>query len=120
MTNAQIIFQNRVFLMEHGLLKGVEGQMITWTDEEGTREIQMPEEIHTFQTWKSMGYQVQKGEHAVAKFPVWKFKASKKKGDEQEAGDDEEPQTGRCFMKVAFFFTADQVKPIEEKGSKAE
>jgi hypothetical protein len=70
MTNAQIIFNNRVFLMEQGVIKGVTGQTIKWADEQGEREILMPEEIHTFQTWKALGYQVQKGEHAVAKFPV--------------------------------------------------
>lgn len=117
MTNAEIILQNRVFLMEQGVIKGVEGQALKWKDEQGEREIQMPEEIHTFQAWKALGYQVQKGEHAVAKFPVWKFGQAGKK-QKQEAGEDEEPQRGRCFMKVAFFFTIDQVKPIEKKEVK--
>ena len=114
MTNAQIILSNRVFLMEQGVIKGIAGQTIKWADEQGEREILMPEEIHTFQTWKALGYQVQKGEHAVAKFPVWKFKAAGKK-QEQEAEDEEQVENGRYFMKVAFFFTADQVKPIEKK-----
>lgn len=113
MTNAEIIFQNRVFLMEQGVIKGMPGTAVKFKDEDGKeREILMPEEIHTFQSWKKLGYQVQKGEHAVAKFPVWKYKVSGKK-QEAEAEDDDQPQKGRCFMKVAFFFTADQVKPIE-------
>jgi len=35
------------------------------------------------------------------------------KKEDQEAGDEEQPQKGRCFMKVAFFFTERQVKPIK-------
>lgn len=112
MTNAQIIFQNRVFLMEQGVLKPVEGQTVKVVDKDGEREVPMPEEIHTFNEWKRLGYQVQKGEHAVAKFPVWKFKPNKKQ-EQEEAGEDEEPVKGRCFMKVAFFFTREQVKAVE-------
>ena len=114
MTNSQIIMENRVFLMEQGVLKGIPGTNLLWKDEEGEREILMPEEIHTFQAWKKLGYQVQKGEHAVAKFPVWKFKSSGKgeKKDEQEAGDDESPKDGKCYMRMAFFFTVDQVKKM--------
>ena len=105
MTNAEIILQNRVLLMDQGVLKGT---MMKYEDADGEKEVLMPEEIHTFNAWKERGYQVQKGEHAVAKFPVWKYKATK-----QEAGDDVEPSKGKMFMKMAFFFTADQVKPIE-------
>ncbi len=115
MTNAQIILQNSVFLMEQGVLKATD-EMILFADEEGNvREVNRPEEIHTFQAWKKLGYQVQKGEHAVAKFPVWKFKNNKAKGaDDREVGENDEPEKakGRCFMKVAFFFTKDQVKEI--------
>lgn len=114
--------QNRVFLMEQGFLKATEETML-FSDEDGNvREVNIPEEIHTFQAWRALGYQVQKGQHAIAKFPVWKYKnASKKGADDREVGENEEPEKkakGRCFMKVAFFFTADQVKPIEKKEVK--
>ena len=111
MTNAQIIFQNRIFLMQEGLIKGTD-EKITIQSEDGEQQIQMPEEIHTYNAWKALGYQVQKGEHAIAKFPIWKYKANKKQQDD-EAGEDEQPQTGKMFKKVAFFFTIDQVKKIE-------
>lgn len=111
MTNAEIIFQNRVFLMEQDVIKGVPGTNITFTDEQGTRELLMPEEIHTYNSWRKLGYQVRKGEHAVARFPIWKFKATKKKDEEPD--EDQQDQKGRMFKKVAFFFTIDQVEKIE-------
>ena len=122
MTNAQIILQNSVFLMEQGVLKATD-ELILVADEDGkVREVNRPEEIHTFQAWRALGYQVQKGQHAVAKFPVWKYRnASKKGADDREVGEHEElekKEKGRCFMKTAFFFTADQVKPIEKKEVK--
>lgn len=110
MTNAQIILQNSIFLMEQGLLKGTD-QTITIQDEDGTsRQVQMPEPIHTYNAWKKLGYQVQKGEHAIAKFPIWKYKEAGKKQEEEAEND--QPQKGRMFKKVAFFFTMDQVQPI--------
>lgn len=114
MTNSEIIFQNRVFLMEQGVIKGIEGTSLMWKDEDGEREILMPEEIRTFDDWKQSGYMVQKGEHAVAKFQIWIPKKGKKKDEEQE--EQEEEKRAGFYKKVAFFFTADQVKPIEEKG----
>ena len=64
------------------------------------------EEIHTFQRWKALGYSVKKGEHAIAKFPVWK--PSTKKDD-----DGEETTTGRMFMKTSAFFKTSQVEPLK-------
>lgn len=64
------------------------------------------EEIHTFQRWKAMGYSVKKGEHAIAKFPIWKMGTKK---DE----DGEEETTGRMFMKTSAFFKTSQVEPLK-------
>lgn len=105
MTNAQIIFNNSVALMEEGILKG-SGIMATVTDEDGNKkQIELPETIHTFAAWKSMGYIVRKGEKAKAAFTIWKYAESKKQNDEEEA-------EGRMFMKLAHFFTAEQVEKI--------
>lgn len=110
MTNAEIIFKNRLFLMEQGVIKATE-EIMTITDDNGDRkEVNVPEEIHTFQAWKKMGYIVNRGEHAIAKFPIWKFKPNGKKGEE-EAEEDKEA-SGKMFMKIAFFFTANQVSKI--------
>lgn len=109
MTNADIIFQNRVFLMEQGVIKGVPGTALHWKDEEGEREIQMPEEIRTFDDWKRMGYMVQKGQHSVARFKIWMPRKGKAKAEEEQ---DKDAPKG-FYMKTAFFFSEDQVKPIE-------
>lgn len=119
MTNAEIIFSNRVFLMEQGVIKGIEGTSITFKDEDGEREVMMPEEIKTFEAWKREGYIVQKGEHAVAKFQIWMPRKNKKaaqaEADKEEAAEDAEMKAKGFYKKVAFFFTMDQVKPIERK-----
>lgn len=86
MTNAQIITENMILLAMNGA-------------------IQPDEEIHTFQRWKALGYSVKKGEHAVAKFPIWKM--GTKKND-----DGEEETTGRMFLKTSAFFKTSQVEPL--------
>lgn len=63
------------------------------------------EEIHTYAKWKELGYQVQKGEKAIAQFTIWKHTSKKN----EEAEEDE----GRMFMKKASFFKQSQVKKIE-------
>ena len=111
MTKAEIILNNSVFLMEQGVLKETD-QRIQFKDEDGkVREVALPEPIHTYAAWKKLGFQVKRGEHAVAKFPVWKFVAGKKKEEELEEG--QELKSGRCYMRVAFFFTADQVEKCQ-------
>ena len=113
MTNAEIIFNNRVFLMEQDVIKGIPGMLITVSDDSGDREIMMPEEIHTFEEWKKMGYQVQKGQKAVAKFQIWMPKKNKKKADSEDGAEEKEEAKG-FYKKVAFFFTQEQTKKIEE------
>ena len=67
------------------------------------------QEIHTFQRWKALGYSVKKGEHAIAKFAIWKMGTRKTKNDD---GEEEETTTGRCFMKTSAFFSSAQVEPL--------
>lgn len=107
MTNSQIIFNNSLALMEEGILKG-SGIMATVTDDDGnTKQIELPEIIHTYAAWKSIGYQVKKGQKAKAAFTIWKYAQSKKANDEEEG-----EEKGRLFMKLAHFFTADQVEKL--------
>lgn len=112
MTNTEIIMQNRVFLMEQGVIKGIEGTRILWKDEDGEREIQMPEEIKTFDAWKKERLIVQKGEHAVAKFQIWMPRKGKAKPDDEEQQEADAPKG--FYKKMAFFFTADQVKEVSK------
>jgi antirestriction protein ArdC len=68
------------------------------------------EEIHTYAHWKELGYQVKKGEKAVAKFQVWK--PSKRKPVE---GEPERAEARpRMFRKMASFFSTAQVDPITQ------
>lgn len=69
---------------------------------------EMPEPIHTFQKWKSLGYSVKKGEKSDIKFPIWKY-TSKKKDDESDEEED-----SSMFMKMSAFFRFSQVEKIKE------
>ena len=111
MTNAQIIFQTSLELMEEGIIKGT-GRMMEAliVDKDGNETKQMveePEAIHTYAIWKQLGFQVKKGEKAKASFTIWKYVEGKK----QEEESDQEPES-KMFMKKAHFFTIDQVEKI--------
>lgn len=113
MTNAMIIMAESIRLMEEGVLhgSGVFGEI---EQADGTKKtIELPEEIHTFNGWKALGYSVKKGEHSRIKFSIWKHttKTVEKDGKEEE--------TSKMFQKVAAFFTAEQVEPIKKKGKAA-
>lgn len=105
MTNASIILAERFRLMKQGIIKGT-GEIVTVEENGVKKQVEMPEKIHTYNAWKSMGFQVQKGEKAVAQFTIWKYKNSK---TDEETG---EQDSGRMFMKKSSFFTARQVKKI--------
>lgn len=56
MTNAMIILMESIKLMESGVLKGT-GEKIVVEDAEGNKkELEVPEVIHTYAHWKSLGY----------------------------------------------------------------
>ena len=106
MTNTMIILLHSADLMEQGILHGT-WEYITVEDKEGNEiEMEVPEPIHTFARWKAMGYKVKKGEHAIAKFPIWKMSKGKKKAD------DDEEQKGRMFLKMSHFFKTSQVEKV--------
>lgn len=92
MTNSEIIFRESMELVKEGKLELVNN---------------LPEQIHTFAKWKSMGYNVKKGEKAIAKFAIWKYtKRTKTDEDGNEINDD------RCFPKVSAFFKFSQVEKV--------
>mgnify|MGYP002520730001 CR=1 FL=1 len=66
--------------------------------------------LHTYATWKKLGYQVKKGEKSVHKIPVWRRSTKKL---ENKDGEKEEVDNGRYFLKESAFFTQEQVEVIE-------
>ena len=104
MTNAMIIFNESVKLMEAGKIRGT-GRFVEVEDQNGNKQqLELPEAIHTYNAWKALGFQVQKGQKAVAKLTIWKH-ATK---TDEETGEEE----SRIFMKNAAFFSASQVEAV--------
>lgn len=115
MTNAQIIFNASVQLMEDGIIKGT-GRVFEYEDESGElHRLEEPEALHTFATWKEMGRIVKRGEKCKARIDIWK--PGKGKQDEQPDADGDEITASkvRMFKKTAYFFTFEQTEPIKPK-----
>ena len=119
MTNATIILNESLRLMEEGKLKG-SGQFAEIETENGPQTIELPEEIHTFNGWKARGYQVKKGEHSSIKFPIWKHTTKmlntdtgNESIDKMNANINAQGGEKRMFMKTAAFFTFAQVEPAK-------
>lgn len=110
MTNAQIIMNQSIELMKAGIIgttgRQFEATIINGDGEEEKIVIDEPEEIHTYATWKKLGYQVQKGEKAIAKFTIWKHVVKKAKSEDEE-------DESKMFLKQASWFKASQVAPIQ-------
>lgn len=98
MTNAEIIYRTSIDLVKAGKLN-----MVTVNGEE------MPEPIHTFQAWKSMGYSVKKGEKSDIKITIWKHASKMIENEETH----EETEKSSMFMKTAAFFKFSQVEKIK-------
>ena len=109
MTNAQIISNRSQYLLSIGKIQPT-GRTFEAVDGEGNKiTVQEAEQIHTFATWKELGYIVRKGEKAVDSFSIWKYTAKKKTSQTEEQAQEE----GHCFLKYSHFFAAHQVKPIQ-------
>ena len=134
MTNAQIIFNESLDLMNEGKI-GTTGRQITIKYEKDgeqiTEVVNEPETIHTYKEWQNLGMQVQKGQKAIAKFTIWMYASKTKKLSKEDADSinsiminadgskaqegDEIQCKGHYYMKEAAFFSASQVAPAEEK-----
>lgn len=116
MTNEEIVFRNRVILMANGVISGIPGTTMKFKNEQGEeKEIMIPEEIFTFEEWKRRGYMVQKGQHSIARFPIWMPKKGKKAEPPKDV-DEKEMNSNGFYMKVAYFFTLSQVKKIDKEN----
>lgn len=112
MTNAEIIFEASQRLAEEGLI-GYTGRVFKAVDGEGKEvEYKETEPIHTFAHWQHLGYKVRKGQHAVAKLVIWKYKASK----DEEEGIVTIERGGDMFRKTAHFFALSQVEKQEGRA----
>lgn len=137
MTNAQIIFNESIDLMKDGII-GTTGKKITieYENEGGEKvkeTIDEPEQIHTYAEWKKAGFQVQRGQKAIASFMIWMWTEKKGKMTKEEADSlnaiminadgskaqegDEVTKGGHYYMKKASFFKASQVEPAKETAT---
>ena len=122
MTNAQIILNESIRLMEEGILKGT-GQFVQIETADGIQEIELPEDIHTFNGWKQLGYSVKKGEKSNIKFPIWKHTrkmlstdTGNPEMDKMNAMTNEQGGKVNMFMQMSSWFTSSQVEPIKAKA----
>lgn len=114
MTNANIIFNERMRLMEEGILQGT-GKKIELLNEDGTTTmVDEPQEMHTFQAWKSLGFMVKKGEKAITKLSIWKYTEKAKKEEDKTGNPLEDEKITNMFMKTAAFFSQAQVEEIKK------
>ena len=105
MTNEMIILMEQIRLYNKGTLKGT-GRTVRVLFQDGYREIEEIEPIHTYQYWKNHGFQVQKGEKAITQIMIWKHVINKKKNSDEEGEE-------KMFMKRTSFFKSSQVKAIK-------
>lgn len=115
MTNAQIVFNAQIELMNAGLI-GTTGRTLEMEMPDGTIEtMPEPEAIHTYKTWQRLGYQVRRGEKAITDLHIWKY-TTKKKDDAATVQDEEH----NMFFTKAFFFSASQVDKIRTEVDPSE
>lgn len=120
MTNNQIIFSMEQQLAEEGKIKYT-GRVMKATTPEGEEiEIKETESLHTYKEWQSLGFQVKKGQKAIAKFTIWNFtnKPSKAVREAAEKEGKEVTTTGHYYMKESSFFSDSQVEPIKKQEPK--
>lgn len=74
------------------------------------------EEVHTFSKWKSLGFIVKKGEHALFETKLWKFKT---KDSNVEDTEEEQIEHGRMYLTRAFLFGKSQVEEVKNNAEES-
>lgn len=64
------------------------------------------EDVHTYAKWKSLGYQVKKGEKALFQTMLWKKKTKKSKKENTENTENVENEEGKEKKNNDYFFLA--------------
>lgn len=110
MTNSEIIYKAA---LSHGF---TEDQLLQLLE---AYKGDLP--FHTFQEWKSRGYSVKKGEHAIFTTDLWKYtsKPSKAMMDAAaQAGKDAPEEVPHYYKKLSHLFSINQVERIKRKLGK--
>lgn len=94
MTNIEIIEKAKTNLVANGI-------------------IESNEELHTYNHWKQLGYQVFKGEKAVVSLVIWK-NTGKKKDDDEDGEAEKKQGSGYMIHKRAYFFSTKQVFKLDD------
>ena len=92
MTNEQVVWKERVRLMEEGII-GTAGEKETVDELGNTTTVKVPDLIHT--------YQVRKGSKTVSKLLIWKYVDGREEPDKH-------------FMKTESFFSRSQVEEAQD------
>lgn len=71
--------------------------------------IPLSEPLYTYAVWRSMGYQVKRGEASRHRVQLWKYSPEKKTAD-AEAQEAPQGKGNKCFMKTVCLFTQEQVE----------
>ena len=108
MTNSQIIYNAA---LAHGFTDAQLSQLLEAYNSE------LP--FHTFQEWKSRGYNVKKGAHALFTAALWKHtdkpsRAAKKAAEED--GKDVPESSPHYYKKVSHLFSYAQVEKAEKSA----
>lgn len=78
-------------------------------------KIKPEDEIHTYKHWRSLGYQVFRGEKAICALNIWtNYKRAKREDEDEDGQEPKRAQTGAMRLKRAYFFGTQQVFKLEE------
>lgn len=110
MTNTQIIYNAA---LSHGFTEDQLSQLLA------AYMGDLP--FHTFQEWKSRGYSVKKGEHALFTADLLKYTSKPSRATIQaaeEAGQDAPDESPHYYKKLSYLFGMNQVEPVKRKPAK--
>ena len=68
--------------------------------------------LHTYAQWAALGYQVKRGEHAVLKMRLWKYKNRRQNVQDEDTVDAPESRDD-FFLTTANLFHISQVERVQ-------
>ena len=103
MTNQEIIFKEAVLAKLY-----TEEEALAIIAEHGSLS------LHTYATWKSLGYQVKKGEHAIITTKLWKKKRNDGTDRDPDSYFEDSDNETTMYLVKSFLFSRDQVEAISQ------